>query len=161
MRLAMRRYYLVLLPLLSVWASAQPALPDDAEIILQRTGCLGTCPEYKLTIRANGSVVYEGRNYVHTRGVRKGNINISAVEALVQKFIDANFFDMRGGGIASDAPVTTVSFTLDGRRNEVREGCTCPPEVVKLEGEIDKAAGSERWTLGRLRMLLHWPRIRL
>jgi len=97
--------------------------------------------------------VYAGRNYVHARGVRKGKISISAVQALVQKFIDAKFFDMRGGGIVVDAPVKTVSFTFDGRQSEVKEGCACPSELVKLEDEIDKTAGSERWVRGRLRML--------
>jgi len=135
-------------------------LPDDTEIMLQRTGCLGTCPEYKLTIRANGSVVYEGRNYVHSKGVRKTKISLSAVQALAQKFIDAKFLDMRGGGIAIDAPVKIVVFAFDGRQNEVKEGCTCPSELVKLEAAIDKTARSERWVRGRLRTLLHWPWIR-
>jgi hypothetical protein len=155
------RSYLVLLSLLSVWAHAQDAdLPGHTEIMLQRTGCLGTCPEYKLIIHANGSVVYEGRNYVHIQGVRKSKLSPSAVQALTQKFIDAKFFDMRGGSIVIDAPVTTVSFAFDGRRNEVKEGCTCPSDLVKLEAAIDEAAGSARWVRGRLRMLLHWPWIR-
>jgi hypothetical protein len=141
---------LLLISLLSVWVPAQAVdLPDDTEIVLQRTGCLGTCPEYQLTIRADGSVVYEGRNHVHTKGVRKGKISISAVQALVQKFIDAKFFEMGGGGIVVDAPVKTVSFTFDGRQSEVKEGCACPSELVKLEDEIDKTAGSERWVRGR------------
>lgn len=151
----------VVLPLvLSVWAPAQRATPDNTEIMLQRTGCLGMCPAYKVTIRGNGLVVYEGRDYVHTRGIRTGKISSSAFQALVQKFMDAKFFDMRGGGIANDAPIETVSFTFDGRRNEVKEGCACPSDLVKLEDEIDKTAGSERWVRGRVRMFLHWPWIR-
>ncbi len=80
--------------------------------------------------------------------------------ALVQKFQDANFFEMSGGGIVIDASVRTVSVDMNGRHKELKEGCACPPELVRLEDEVGKTAGSERWVRGRLRVFLHWPWMR-
>ncbi len=40
-------------------ASAQNVkIHADLRITLERTMCFGTCPDYKLTIRANGSVLF-------------------------------------------------------------------------------------------------------
>ncbi len=150
---------LPLVLLLSPGAAGQGSMSKETTITLRRT-CLGTCPEYKLTIRGDGSVVYEGKHYVHATGFRKGKISSSAVHALVQKFQDANFFEMSGGGIVIDAPVRTVSVDMNGRHKELKEGCACPPELVRLEDEVGKTAGSERWVRGRLRVFLHWPGMR-
>jgi hypothetical protein len=149
----------ILIFLLSLNAAGQDTLAD-ATISLQRTGCLGTCPGYKITIGADGAVFYEGQHNVHAKGIRKTKIKRSDFEVLVKEFQEANFFGMSGGGINTDAPVMTLSLTLNGRHKELKEGCACPPELVRLENDVDKVSGSERWVRGRLRMFLHWPWVR-
>ena len=102
-------------------------------------------------------MIYEGKHYVHAIGIRKGKIGSSEVHALVEKFQDANFLEMSGGGTVIDAPVRTVSMDMNGRHKELKEGCSCPPELVALEGEVDKTAKSEKWVRGRVKMFFHWP----
>jgi hypothetical protein len=60
-----------------------------------------------------------------------------------------------------DMPIQTISFAFNGRRKELKEGCGCPAELVKLEQEIDETSGTRRWVRGRLRVMLHWPWIHL
>ena len=64
---------------------------------------------------------------------------------------------MSDGNIDVDVPVRVLSVTHDGRHKELKEGCLCPPELVALEDDVDKAAHSEKWVRGRVRMFFHWP----
>jgi hypothetical protein len=79
------------------------------------------------------------------------------VQTLIQRFLDAKFFDMSDGNIIVDVPVRVLSVTVNGRHKELREGCTCPPELVALEDDVDKTAQSEKWVRGRVKMFFHWP----
>jgi len=144
--------------LLSLTFSGQARTPaNDTTITLERWGCFGTCPVYKLSISGDGSVVYQGNAYVNARGVHKDRVSQSDVQMLVQKFLDAKFFDMSDGGIVVDLPVRVLSFNVNGRHKELREGCMCPAELVALEDDVDKTAQSEKWVRGRVRMFFHWP----
>jgi Domain of unknown function (DUF6438) len=135
--------------LLSLAVSGQAQTPaNDTKIMLERWGCYGTCPV---------SVVYQGKAYVSSRGVHKGRVSQSDVQTLIQKFLDAKFFDMSDGNFVVDLPVRVLSVTHDGRHKELKEGCLCPPEPVALEDDVDKAAQSEKWVRGRVRMFFHWP----
>ena len=146
---------------LSAAAVGQTTLSENTIISLQRTGCLGSCPVYKVTINGSGVVVYEGNFFVHTKGIHTRKIKPSAVQALVQMFKEANFFEMSGGGIAVDLPVQTISFTLSGRHKELKEGCFCPPELIRLEKAVDRTAGSRRWVRGWPQIVFHWPWLHL
>src|SRR5437899_13008981 len=80
----------IVLVLLSAAQTSAPG--DDFSIALERVGCLGSCPDYKVTILANGSVEYEGRAYVRSKGIRRKTISVSAVQTLVQRLRDEDFF---------------------------------------------------------------------
>jgi len=112
-------------------------------------------------ISANGSVVYEGKAFVHAKGIHRGKISRVGLDALVKKFNEVDFFFMSGGGIVTDAPTRKISLTLNGRSKELEEGCSCVPDLVRLEDDVDKTAGSEKWVRGRAKMFFHWPWIRL
>ena len=46
-------------------------IPQDLKITLERAGCFGFCPDYKLTITADGAVVFEGGNGVKQVGAMR------------------------------------------------------------------------------------------
>jgi hypothetical protein len=120
--------------LLSLAVSGQAQTPtNDTKITLERWGCFGTCPVYKLSISGDGSVVYQGKAYVNSEGIHKSRISRSDAQTLIQRFLDLKFFDMSDGGIVVDLPVRVLSVTVNGRHKELREGCMCPPELVALE----------------------------
>jgi len=54
------------------------SMPTDLTeliITLERTRCLGTCPVYKLTISGDGTVVYEGKDFVKVKGMKKSRVS--------------------------------------------------------------------------------------
>src|SRR5919202_5807692 len=67
------------LTLISIVAcSAQTSSDKDkdqiTEVTLERTACFGTCPAYKVTIRSDGTIIYEGREFVQMKGTYKGEV---------------------------------------------------------------------------------------
>lgn len=92
-------------------AAQATSIADDFSITLERVGCLGSCPDYKITIAGDGLVRYEGRAYVRIEGIHDRRIPARDVQKLVQKLRDQDFF----GGKKRDRPVSTFPR------------CTLPP----------------------------------
>lgn len=42
---------------------------EDVTITLERTVCFGVCPDYVVTVHGDGTVEYEGRNFVAVKGM--------------------------------------------------------------------------------------------
>jgi hypothetical protein len=143
-----------------VHAGPKPGeLPANTAITLHRDACEKRCAVYDVTIRANGSVTYEGRHYVRKTGHAEARIDPSQVRALVNKFNDAGFFslnaeyDSRGGqdceSVRSDGPRAVVSIRTGDEFKTVMHDHKCVGPVTatlsELEDSIDKAAGVARW----------------
>jgi len=121
-------------------------VPRDFSITLDRTGCLGDCPDYKVTILGDRSVLYEGRWYVRTKGVRKSTVSQSDVEKLIRTLQDEHFFSwIEKKMVCVDYPEVHIAATLNGQRKQVLEGCNSPGKVLRLAKEIDKMSGTKRW----------------
>src|SRR5215475_12263762 len=70
-------------------------IPKDLMITLERTGCFGACPIYKLTITANGAVVFEGQRFVKKeRATEKSAISKERLKQLMAEFDRVKFFSM-------------------------------------------------------------------
>lgn len=65
---------------------------EDVTITLERTVCFGACPDYTVTIHGDGTVVYEGRNFVAVEGVQTAHISEEKVQKLVDEFYLIGFF---------------------------------------------------------------------
>jgi hypothetical protein len=134
---------------------------------LERTGCFGTCPIYKLEISAGGKVVYEGKNFVKTKGKVEGNITQEQLGQLIAEFEKANYFSLRDryegaedGCPTSwtDNPSALTSIRIEGRSKSISHDYGCreqdtgqaigspfPRELTELEKKIDEIAGTKRW----------------
>ena len=120
------------------------ATGDDASITLERVGCLGSCPDYKITILGNGSVRYEGRGYVRIEGIRKSTIPSSDVQKLVQKLRDEDFFDWEEKKqVCIDFPEVNITAVLKGHRKHVLEGCNSPGESSRTSGRNRQDFGGQ------------------
>lgn len=142
------RCLLHILLVLSLMLSATQAnsSADEFSIWLERTGCLGSCPEYKVTIRGNGSVRYEGQWYVRIKGTRESSIPIESVQRLIRKVRDEDFFSWEEKKmVCLDFPEVNITVTLNGQTKHVLEGCNTPGKILRLADEIDKISGAKRW----------------
>ena len=58
---------------------------DDVVITLERTPCFGTCPVYTLAVQGDGTVVYEGKDFVKTKGIMEISIPQAKIDQLVKE----------------------------------------------------------------------------
>ena len=134
-------------------------VPIDTVITLERTLCYGMCPSYKLTISADGAVLFEGREFVKKVGSAKSSISQETLRELIERFEKINYFhlrnryeDTRDGceGAVSDAPSAITSIRINGKSKGVRHyhgcmGVEVLAELTKLEEAIDAAANTAQW----------------
>jgi hypothetical protein len=136
----------------SAAADASPP-PSNLEITLERTVCYGLCPAYKVTLRGDGTVLYEGDKYVKVHGKATDNVPPADVAALAKEFADAGFDkltvpDPCSKGIATDNPTNRLTVVRGGNRRTVVHylGNQCaPPELSVLADAVDKTAHTDRW----------------
>lgn len=127
-------------------------------ITLEREACFGMCPVYKLTIFSDGTVIFEGKNYVKKKGIAKSRINSGALKQLVAEFNRINYFELKDEYLGeancpemfTDAPSAITSLRWNGKMKTVRHyhGCRGLKELedlTELEGKIDEVVNSRRW----------------
>ena len=139
--------------------------PQDVSIALQRTGCYGSCPAYRLELRGDGLVSYRGEAFVVAQGGYRWRVAPAVVAALVERFRQADFFRLKGAYIAgvTDLPSYITRLSLGAQQKVVVDygggeaalddnaglpAPTMPRSVTELEDAIDAAAGSTSWVLG-------------
>jgi uncharacterized protein DUF6438 len=135
-------------------------IPQDLMITLERTACYGFCPDYKLTITADGSAVFEGRRFVKQEGVTiKSAITQDQLKRLIAEFDRVKFFSLEDDYLNSprvcaeyrtDNPSAFTSIRIDGKSKTVRHyhGCGGPkvPEgITELENKIDEIVNTAQW----------------
>jgi len=134
-------------------------IPQDLMITLERLGCFGTCPVYKLTIAADGAVVFEGRRFVkEARASKKSAINQEQLKELLAEVDRVKFFleddyssDSRvcNEGM-DDSQATITSIRINGKSKTVShfDGCTGPKgpkDIAELEKKIDEIVNTAQW----------------
>lgn len=134
-------------------------IPKDTLITLERTPCFGMCPVYKLTISADGRVVFEGRHDVKKIGTAKSKISQQVLRELLAAFEKIGYFDLRDrynepeDGCkqwATDNPSAITSIAMRGKSKRVEHyygcyGMEVLAELKKLEQAIDDAVNSQQW----------------
>lgn len=127
---------------------------NSVRIGLSRSGCFGTCPSYSVEIAGDGSVTYDGRSFVTFTGHHRGFTPPRSVIDLVRQFEKADFYSLADKFVSpvTDNPTYTLNISIDGLRKQVVDyvglQSGMPLSVSKLEGEVDRIAGSERWITG-------------
>jgi ankyrin repeat protein len=134
---------------------AAPIVRADSivEIVLERSGCLGACPSYKVTVSTNG-IVFDGDDSVTVSGKHNDTVNPDEVRDLAKRFVAADFYSLDSKYIANvtDNPGYKLSIEIDGQKKEVDdyvgswEGM--PAVVTELEDAVDKLARTKRWIEG-------------
>ena len=138
-------------------AAAQfTGIPNDTQITLARTSCLGECPVYSVSIDSQGNVVYEGSEHVRVVGRQTARIPLSEVLSVLEvaqriRFLglDDQYRVIRNpdGSISgpSDLPTTIVTIIAEGTSKRVEDYFGTPPGLKELERRIDEAARTRRW----------------
>ena len=135
---------------LTVQVCAQRSgVPEDFSLTLERIGCLGECPDYKVTIRADGTVLYVGRAYVMVQRARSRKMKPADLQKLIAKLEEVKFFEWQTKDLVCvDFPEVHIAATIAGRHNKVLEGCKTPGKILELAKFIDKVSGVKRRWVG-------------
>lgn len=128
-------------------------IPKDLEISLVRTACFGSCPDYKLIVKADGSIKFTGRRFTKTKGEANGKITQSQIKQLVNEFETANFFALQSSYscVVDDSPSEIISIKLKDKTKMVRHlfGCEVNGDALErienLGKKIDEITNSKHW----------------
>jgi Domain of unknown function (DUF6438) len=136
-------------------------ISEDLLITLERTACYGICAVYKVAVKADGSVTFEGIQNTHTKGKVEDKINENKVKDLIKAFENADYskfndkYDYDTCPIAAtDSPTVTTSLRMDGKTKTVSHYLGClekdqrtpfPPKLTEMENNIDRIIETKRW----------------
>jgi hypothetical protein len=138
-------------------------IPSDTTITLERTICFGTCPAYKLSISADGAVVFTGEEFVKEKGIVHSRINQEQLEQLISEFTKARYFSLNDSYVRqedgcpevwTDSPTVMTSIRINGQYKSIVHDLGCqendgtsvfPKELAELEDKIDEIIGTKRW----------------
>jgi hypothetical protein len=119
---------------------------------LERGLCYGRCPVYKLAIYRDGDVAYHGEQFVKVKGDATTHLTPARLGNLERAFADAHYSALASTYThedVTDVPTEITSFRDDGDRTKqvehYRGDSRAPEALTKLEDEIDRIVGSERW----------------
>lgn len=110
--------------------------------LVVHTGCLGTCPIYRIAIYDDGTVDYRGEAFVATRGRRVTHVAPAAVAELAHRFEELGFASLPDylSPPGTDAPTITLQYALSIVQEDVGDPAV-PPSLTALEQRIDNLAG--------------------
>ncbi|MDG2525568.1 DUF6438 domain-containing protein [Stenotrophomonas sp. HITSZ_GD] len=126
-----------------------PEVPlDQVVMTLSRSGCYGTCPSYRVTVRGDGRVEYEGGRFTDVAQKVAYRIPVERVARLVEQVRKADLWSLRE---TYRAPITdNPSYQLRLQfGNEAHcivdyagEWVGMPRSVSDFEDELDRVSGA-------------------
>src|SRR6188768_2297444 len=132
----------------------QPHPPDTVPGVaviatLERTGCYGECPVYRLTVNADGSVVYVGTRWVKVLGRQVYKISEAQLAELQAAFERANFNQLHDYDKveSTDDDWAHISIRRGSGFKRVRHyhgDNAAPAALAALEDEFDRIVDSGR-----------------
>lgn len=134
---------LLLLFILGVASVSAQETGKNVVITLERTACFGSCPIYTVSILEDGTVLYDGKDFVTVKGEQTNQIAPETVAAMVEAFQSAGYFDWKevyDTQSVTDLPVVITSVTRDGQTHRISHYLgdhTAPVALSFLEQWID------------------------
>lgn len=130
-----------------VLSGAQGDVVQPIEITIQRTVCYGTCPDYEVTLRGDGTVRYTGRQYVRITGTHSWKVDPAAVRALAREMEQAGYFELKDEYTAmiTDNPTTWTTLTIGPRTKKIKDYFAGPKKLKELQQRIDEVAGVKKY----------------
>jgi len=143
----MKKFSMFLLVLIVGCKSVQTQSDDVPVIAMTKTLCMGTCPDYDISIFPDGKVVLNARQFLELQGNYESQLGEGQLEGLINKFETSGFdsFQRSYKSNRSDLPTTTVTFNYQGKTKKVVDYDGAPAELRGLEQEIHSLIDSLEW----------------
>lgn len=132
---------------------AVPSLYRLKSIRLATTRCLGTCPEYNLTIKSDRSAAYNAGYYTEKNGHFTGVIEDTVFNELMQliDYIHVQSLDVNYAIDATDHPTAYLKVIFDdGQEKSIQDyGMRGTRGLNVLYRFMDELRGSQKWVWDR------------
>lgn len=119
-----------------------------SEVGIERGPCYGTCPEYSLIVKADGTFVYEGVANVPRLGRRTGMVSEYEFNQLAELIKESKYMEMRStyGVNVADLQEVYTTVVVDGRRKVIKnQGGVGPVKLWAIEQCIDGLLREATW----------------
>jgi len=150
-------------------ATPKPAPPSDIPfdkdtvITIKRGACYGRCPQYSMSIKANGDVEFEGIKDTTVNGKTSGTIAPDEVKGLIAEFEKIGFFELDDQyneqncpNSATDQSTVIISLTAGGKTKTISHYTGCveddpehtpyPAGLLALENKIHEIPQEKKWS---------------
>lgn len=123
---------------------------SDPVATLERSTCYGACPYYKISVYADGRVIYEGKQHVEYIGKHSVKVSKATVEKILAKAKEINYatlenrYPSKGLGIV-DFPMCITSVMIDGKLKEVYNRNNAPKELIAYQDYFDALFEDVEW----------------
>lgn len=127
-----------------------PYIPADAMISITRGSCMGSCPSYRVTVSANGDVVFTGLHHVSTMGTVMYKISPDAAYQLGSLMEHGGFFNFADSyAVIPDAQRNETSLVWNKKiKTVVDYGINVPQELVSMREKVEDALKLDRFIYG-------------
>ena len=122
--------------------------PGIAGVILERTACFGSCPDYRVTLRGDGRASYHGGRFATRQGEFQAMLPPAEFTRITQRLAERGFFAMDTAYIqnVTDLPTFTLIADTTGGSHAVRcYGFGCPAAFHQLTALVDTVADQLAW----------------
>jgi len=123
----------------------------DAMVTLERTACYGTCPIYSVTVYRDGTVVYDGKQFVKIKGRATAQLGPDDIARLDQLFTDSPYLvldDAYTDYDLTDMENVKTSYHGGGKTKSIDHyhGDEDAPTVLEaIERGVDTIVHVEQW----------------
>jgi hypothetical protein len=122
-------------------------VPTDFSLGIDHTGCRGNCPNYQMSVDAQGNAKYHGHHAVEMMGDYTKTLEAKTVKALVATLNEYKVFDFEdiyGGGVA-DIPAVVTKVTLNGKTKRIEDIREAPQALKEMEAKLENLIGKDGW----------------
>ncbi|BCX02072.1 MAG: hypothetical protein KatS3mg053_0010 [Candidatus Roseilinea sp.] len=127
------------------------ASPQPIVMKLRRT-CVG-CPNYVITLRSDGRLIYEGGDHTRVRGTHAFNVPPEVVMNVLADFTHPDFFELDNVYPSPGVPWITLSLSIEMNgvsKSVLSEDRYGPAVLLAIERKMDDLPG--------MRSLSGWTR---
>ena len=117
-----------------------------SEIRVERTACLGACPQDEIVLRADGTAQYQGKLFTEKTGTYTSRVNTGDWQKLAAIF-DAQFFELKDFDSVAppDKPSFITTAVRNGESKKVVNYGDVAPQLWNLQMVIRGVASQIKW----------------
>lgn len=140
---------------LSLTTTAEAGPESATRIVMERTICYGTCPQYRLELDGGGRVTFLGKKFVKSVGLKQGIIELAKVKQIVDALDAAGFFSLSGGNydncalFSTDSPSVNLEVEAEGKKASFVDYLGCRDRkwdaLREVEKQIDEAVNVKQY----------------